>query len=416
MRGVVWLVLLFAVAVVAATTLGGNDGIVTIYWSGWRTDLSLNLFVLLLVGFCVLLTMASQALYSVTTLPRRAGEWRALRKERAAQAALREALAEYFSARYSRAQRAALRALDIQRDASLLRPDAEFTVLARLLAAASAHRLQNRPRRDALLKDALPGGPRGARSTSRADDGARLLAAEWALDDRDAARASALLSELPAGVARRTQALRLKLQASRLERDAMSALHTARLLANHGAFSAVAATGLLRSITFEAIDATHDLQQLRRVWEQLDSADRRDPFVAARAAHRAGVLDAAEEGRQWLRPFWDRLLELDRDEREQIALALIDVRLGIGSDWLPRMESALTALSQDHAVAAAVGSVFAERQLWGKARKLLEQAAAAATLPTALRRRALRQLAQLAHEEADDERARSCERAAAALD
>ena len=195
MRGVVWLVLLFSVAVVAATTLGSNDGIVTIYWSGWRTDLSLNLFVVLLVGFCVLLTMASQALYAVSTLPRRAAAWRALRKERAAQAALREALAEYFGARYGRAQKAALRALDVQRDAAPLKPDAEFTVLAQLLAAASAHRLQDRPRRDALLKVALP---RSGRSASRADDGARLLATEWALDDRDAERASALLDELPA--------------------------------------------------------------------------------------------------------------------------------------------------------------------------------------------------------------------------
>jgi HemY protein len=55
MRGVVWLILLFTVAVVAATTLGSNDGLVSIYWSGWRTDLSLNLFVLLVVGACVLL-------------------------------------------------------------------------------------------------------------------------------------------------------------------------------------------------------------------------------------------------------------------------------------------------------------------------------------------------------------------------
>jgi HemY protein len=130
MRVVVWLVLLFTVAVVAATTLGSNDGIVTLYWSGWRTDLSLNLVVLLLVGFCVVLTMASQALYSVTTLPRRAGEWRALRKERIAQAALREAMSEYFGARYSRAQKAALRALDVQRDAAPLKSDAEFAVLA----------------------------------------------------------------------------------------------------------------------------------------------------------------------------------------------------------------------------------------------------------------------------------------------
>ena len=95
---------------------------------------------------------------------------------------------------------------------------------------------------------------------------------------------------------------------------------------------------------------------------------------------------------------------------------MIEVCRGIGNDWLPRLESAVLTYAHDPAVVAAVGSAFAERQLWGKARKLLEQAAAATTLPTALRRRAWRQLAQLAHDEADEERARDCERAAAALD
>ena len=55
MRGVIWLILLFSVAVLAATTLGRNDGLVTVYWGGWRTDLSLNLFVLLVLGSCVVL-------------------------------------------------------------------------------------------------------------------------------------------------------------------------------------------------------------------------------------------------------------------------------------------------------------------------------------------------------------------------
>ena len=46
------------------------------------------------------------------------------------------------------------------------------------------------------------------------DDVARLLAAEWAVDDRDANRALTLLAELSPGAARRTQALRLRLQAA----------------------------------------------------------------------------------------------------------------------------------------------------------------------------------------------------------
>ena len=46
MRMVIWLVLLFVAAVVAALTLGNNDGLASFYWRGWRMDLSLNLFLL----------------------------------------------------------------------------------------------------------------------------------------------------------------------------------------------------------------------------------------------------------------------------------------------------------------------------------------------------------------------------------
>lgn len=414
MRSIIWLVLLCVVAVVAATTLGSNDGLVTIYWAGWRTELSLNLFLILLLASCAVLLSAAQAFRSLLTLPERASEWRALRRERAAQAALREALAEYFSARYSRAHKAAMRALTLRQDTPQLRADVEFGVLAQLLAAGSLHRLQDRPRRDTVMQALFHGVRRGG--GHGVEDGARLLAAEWAIDDRDAARAAELLDQLPAGVARRTQALRLKLKASRLARQPLQALHTARLLAKHQGFTPVAARGLLRSLAGEAIDDCHDLQQLQRLWQQLEPADRRDAAVAARAAMRAVALGATADARQWLQPFWDRLAELDRDDREAVALALVDAAPGIEPDWLPRLESVLAAFGHEDAVVVAVGMAFADRQLWGKARKLMEHSADAAALPARVRRRAWRVLAQMARDSGDDVRAQACERAAAALE
>jgi HemY protein len=419
MRGVIWLVLLFLVAVVAATTLGSNDGLVSIYWGGWRTDLSLNLFVLLLLGSCLVLMSAVQALNALVSLPQRADAWRALRRERAAQAALRESLAEYFAARYGRARKAAQRALQIADDTPGLKDDSEFRVLAQLLAAGSLHRLQDRTRRDETLRAATRSakGPVALRGGARsAEEAARLLAAEWALEDRDAPRALEALEALPPGAARRTHALRLKLQALRMARRPLEALHMARLLANHQAFSPIVAQSLLRSLAAETMDSTHDVQQLRRLWAQFDPADRRDPAVASRAAQRAVQLDAADDARQWLRPFWDRLSELSREDRELVALALVEARGGIGGDWLPRLESAATAYGHESAVVAAIGMVFAERQLWGKARRLLESAAAAPTLSARTRRAAWRQLATLARQESDEARAVACEQAAAALD
>lgn len=414
MRNVVWLVLLFAVAVVAALTLGDNTGMASFYWSGWRLDLSLNFFLVAAIasGFAVL--TATQALSSLVGLPARAREWRGLRLERAAQAALREAMSEYYGGRYSRAHKAALRAIGLRDQVQTLANDHDFRMLAHLLAAGSLHRLQDRPRRDEMVQKALRLGRRGSAAT--VDDGARLLAAEWALDDRDGPRAEALLAELQPGVARRTQALRLKLQAARLEQRPLDALHTARLLANHQAFSQTAAQGLLRSLAIEALEAAHDADQLRRAWQRFDAADQRDPFVAARAARRAAALGAPDEGRAWLRPLWDALDSLGSDGRTEVALALADAAAGLGPEWLARVETAQRSHPTDPAVQAAVGAVLVECQLWGKARRPLEQAAQDSGLAPRARRQAWRALARLATEEGDEARAHECLSRAAAID
>lgn len=415
MRWIIGFILIFVVAVVAAGTLGTNDGLVTISWGHWRTELSLNLFLLGLVVACTALVITIQAMDSLLRLPRRAREWRVGRRDRLAQAALRDALAQYFGGRYSRAQRAARKALAIQADTPDLRQDPDFAVLAHLLAAGSAHRLQDRPRRDAALRDALELARRQG-SGRPAEEGARLLAAEWALDDRDAQRALTMLGDLPPGVARRTQALRLRLQAARLARQPLDALKTARLLAKHQAFSPAAAASLVRTLAYEALEAARDTDQLRRVWQQLEPADRRDAHVAARAAQRAAALGAPEDGRGWLRPFWDQIRQLGDEERTLVARALGEAADGIGGEWLPRLQAATEALPQDAAVAYATGVVMARRELWGMAQRHLERAAADAGLDPGLRRRAWRLLATLAERAGDTARAERCLGQAAAVE
>jgi HemY protein len=414
MRLTIWFVLLFGVAVVAASTLGTNDGLASVYWGTWRLDMSLNLFLLLLIGSCFLIVGVIQGVSSLIGLPRRAREWRTARRDRTGQAALRDALAQYFGGRYTRAQKSAERALAIQAETPELTQDNEFTVLGHLLAAGSAHRLQNRAARDEELRQALQIAAQSPAARS-AEEGARLLAAEWALDDRDAPRATQLLAELPLGVARRTHALRLKLQAARLGRQPHEALKTARLLVKHQGFSRVAADGLLRSLAFESLDTVHDLDQLRRLWNAFDPAERRDPFIAARAASRAGRLGAAEEARVWLRPFWDRMSELGAEERAAVAQALADAVAGVGVEWLPRLEAAAHAWPRDGAVAYAAGRALAERGLWGKARLLLEQAGDDPMLASSARRKAWIALAELAAREGDSSRAARCFETAARL-
>jgi HemY protein len=216
-------------------------------------------------------------------------------------------------------------------------------------------------------------------------------------------------------VARRTHALRLKLQACRLAQQPHEALKTARLLAKHQAFSKTAAQGLLRSLAFESLDGARDADQVRRTWFALDAADRRDPLVVARAAERMAAFGSQAEGRAWLRPFWDRLADFSEDDRVALAEALVACIDGLAPDWLARLEAAAQAHPREAAVAYAVGCALAERELWGKARVLLEQAASAPGLQKASRRRAWLLLAKLADQQSDVERAASCYREAASL-
>jgi len=412
MRAVVWFVLLFVVAVVAASTFGANDGLVSFYWGTWRLDMSLNLFVVALLGTCFAIVTVIQGINTLLALPKRAKEWRIAQRDQSAQAWLRDSLAQYFGGRYSRAQKSAERALAIQAETPELAKDNDFTVLGRLLTAGSMHRLQDRAKRDEQLRLALEAAARSDEART-AEEGARLLAAEWALDDRDTPRALELLAALPPGVARRTQALRLRLKGARLAGEPLEALKTARLLAKHQGFSQAAAQGLLRALGVEALDGARDAAQVRRIWQALDAADRRDAFVAARAAVRFSALAETDEARAVLRPFWERLDEIGADERAALALALVPALPGLSVEWLPRLESAVQSFPNEAALAYAVGSALAERQLWGKAKPLLEQAAADAGLTASARRQAWLMLATLAEGEADAARAaRYHERAA----
>jgi len=102
MRQVVWLLMMFAIAVLAASTLGANDGLVSIYWAPWRVDLSINVFVLLLLAAGFVGHVLTGAVSGLIDLPQRARQWRTQQREAAVQRAMREAVAQLFAGRYGR--------------------------------------------------------------------------------------------------------------------------------------------------------------------------------------------------------------------------------------------------------------------------------------------------------------------------
>jgi len=416
MRAALWLVALFAVAVAVALFAGNNQAAVTLFWPPYRIDLSLNLSLLLLVGLFVLIHLALRALAAVVSLPTQARRWRAQQKERAMYGALMDGLAHLMAGRFIRAARSA--ELALQQESSLAQlltemgsdsghsPQraAQLQALAHLVAAESAHALQNRTLRDQHLTQALQQPVQ--RQTAETREGIELRAARWALDDRDPATALQRLSQLPLGVARRTLALRLRLRAARLVHNTADALETARLLAKHRALSSPAAQSILRGLALELLNAAHDPQQLQQAWDRLDPAERALPEVAVHAAARLLQLEGDPAlARQWASPAWEQMVQsqtaLPEDLQVRLVQTLEHSMDALDAPWLGRLEAGLQARPRDAKLLYIAGMACLKRQLWGKAQQLLSQAVLGLQ-DVGLQRRAWKALAQLAQERGDE--------------
>lgn len=424
MKLVVWLVLLFVVAVVAAMTLGANDGLASFYWRGWRLDVSLNFFILALLGAFIGLSTSVRLARWLIGLPGRAKAWRTERREQALQSAQRQALLELYAARYSRAVKAAGRAQDLVQDLAERSSMAETQAVNHLLAAISMHRLQDRTGRDeqarlaqACMDSAVASGQSGgayARAPTAAE-GLILLRAEWALDDHDASTALSHLAQLPPGAARRIQAQRLRLQAHRMANQPAEALKAVRQLAKHQALKPDAAKSLIRSLALGVLDTARDSQGLQRLWLELEREDRQDITVLSHAVRCAASFGDAEWARRVLRLALETATALEPEQRCLLAYSAWRVVKGIEPEWLGSVENLAASHPREAMVQALAAAVYAERQLWGKAQPLLEQTVYSEALPSDVRRDAWCRLAQLALNKDDAQTAQSCFRRAAEL-
>ncbi len=384
MRAALWLTALFAIAVASALFAGDNHATVTLFWSPHRVDLSLNLFLLLLAGSFVTLHLAMRALSALTNIPQQARRWRLLQSERAMYTALLESLSHLVSGRFIRARKAAELVISleeaVQRRGERLAHGPRLRTLSHLLAAESAHALQNRAMRDEHFQKAL--AEAASREAQEAREGVQLRGARWALDDRDATNAMQWLDQLPQGAARRTVALRMRFRAARQAGQLLVALETARLLAKHRAFSESAGKSIARGLAIELIRSAHDGVQIQRAWDALDTAEQRIPEVAFEAAER--LLSHGGDvalSRQWLLPVWDSMVQsyeaLSLAQRVRLARVLERGFAATGGEldtaWLTRIETAQMANPRDAVLQYLAGVVCMRLRLWGKAQQLLKQ-------------------------------------------
>lgn len=423
MRAVFWFLVLFGVAVATALFAGNNEGTVTVFWPPYRIDLSLNLVLLGLFGLFFLLHVALRALAALLSLPGEARRWRIRYQERAMHVGLLDTLSHLASGRFIRARKAAESVLAQERSLAsserTLSYSGRLRALSHMLAAESAHALQDRAARDEHVQLALEQTER--RQEQEVRDGLQLRAARWAIDDRDIRAAQQRLDDLSQGAARRTLALRLRFKLARLARHTLQALEIARLLAKHRAFSPVAAQSLVRGLALELVQSAYDPSQLEKAWGLLDATERQMPEVAIQAAECMLELGGEFAGvQQWLLPVWDQMVRpattLSQDQRIKLALVLERGFSQSGGRpdgaWLSRIESAQMANPRDALLQYLAGVICMHLGLWGKAQQLLKQALSQLQ-DERLRRRAWQSLALLAEQREDSTAATAAWRNAA---
>ena len=421
MRAALWFLGLFGIAVAVAVFAGNNDATVTLYWAPYRVDLSLNFVILTLVFSFALVYAAMRTAALLFALPDQAKRWRALQKERAINAELFNAQSHFLAGRYIRSRKSALLALSLDRSrenshrkksgsaVDVVGNEPQLRALAHVMAAQSAHALQDTAARDDHLKQALEN--QNQRASLDTHEGTRLLAASWALDDHDASTALKWLAQLPSGAARRTLALRLKLKAAQLGNSSAEALETTRLLAKHHAFSKDVAPSLIKSLVLKRLDDSRDTAQLQATWRALDANDRLQPDLAIHAAFKLnglnGLSDQAQQVTDWLLPAWTALIgsdgglsNVDSARCAELIQTLEVILAAQDIAWLARIEQAQLANPRDARLQYLAGIACKSHQLWGKAQQQLSQAAP--QLKDAnLKRRAWCALAELAEQRGD---------------
>jgi len=428
MRAILWLVGLFALASAGAWMLVSNDGLVSIFLAPYRIDLSLNLAVLVLLGLVLGLLLVQRALVALLSLPRQARRWRLLQRERAAHAALFEAMADFQAGRFVRARKAAQQALE--REASLQDDDhplphaPSLRALAHLLSAEAAHALQDPALRESHWQQALGAAAQASGHVQASlTEGLHLRQARWQLDQRDASASLAVLAQLAPAVLRRTATMRLQLKAAQLAGQTGQALETAQLLAKHRAFSPMAAQSLLRRLALQWLQAQRDPGALTSAWSRLPEALRHSPEVATAAVQRLLALDGDRaQARQWLLPVWEAALS--SGQRSDWLALVLALRATLRGDdpasadtraWLARIETAQQRQPGEPLLQFLAGMACHQQQLWGKAQHQMQQALKGA-LPVALQRQAWQVLAELAEQRQDSAAALHAWRQAAQLE
>ena len=375
MRLLLWLVALMAAAIGIAVTARFNPGNVVLFYPPHRIDMSLNLFVVLLVALFAVVYGLVRAFYATARMPQRVAAYRQRRAEREGNKGLRDALKALFEGRFGHAEKAAMRAADLPENAGL----------AALIGARAAHRMREPARRDAWLA--------GIAHDNTLKTARLMTVTELLVDDHQSEAALAAVAELNASGQRHIHALQWAMKANQQARNWPEVLRLVRTLDKRNALHP-ALSNRLRELAYDALlsEGGVDAESIRRVWSGVPGADRVKPAVAARAASAFNARGLHDEARliaeEALKAGWD----------ERVVRAYREAAGPEGSPTLlaqiENCEAWMRAHPNDAELALTLGALCLRQKLWGKAQRYLESALSDAIDPPMVREAHLK-LAQL---------------------
>ncbi|MDP1558989.1 MAG: heme biosynthesis protein HemY [Nitrosomonas sp.] len=347
MRLILWLLALFAAAVAVVLAAKYNNGYVLLVMQPYRVELSLNIFVMMLV-------VAFFAFYSAMRLLSGIFGFNRRHRHRKANEMMLAGIKTFFEGNYANAKKASAVALK-------LTDSPRAKAINAVVAARSAHKLEEFAQRDEFLAIAEQEAPeeRALRLVTQAD----LLLGEG----RYEAALSALQDLYSTGGLQQTAVLQLELEAQQQAKNWDAVLEMADLLENRRPLNRIQVEQLRYIAHLEniKINAT-DLQLLNKYWGGIPSEEKKDSRLAV-AATRAyialGECDAAH-----------RLIEQSIDKKwnsELIALYAECLDYHVNRQ-IECAEVWLRAQPNNADLLLTLGKLCTHCELWGKAQNYLE--------------------------------------------
>ena len=353
MKGLFWILALFALAVAVALGAHVNDGYLLLVLPPYRAEVSLNLFVLALLVLFLTLYGVLRALSVTFGLPQRAREYRERRQHDLAAGVFQDAVRLLFEGRFGQALKKATEA----------HKAGTAPGLSALIAARAAQRMRESEKQQGWMEHAKLDDPRTEAATL-------MLEAEMMNEARRFDEALAALDRLQAKQGRHIAALRLELRARQGAGDWDGVLKLARQLVKRDALPVevvreIRTQAHLANIARRESDKPRLIAYLRALPE-----DERGTRVALAAAKALAALGAESEAQKLI----EAVLDGSDDDAWAPELVSIYGRLA-GGDQMARIAKAeawLRRHPEQASILIALGRMCFRKRLWGKAQTFLD--------------------------------------------